>query len=687
MSEEEEFEFRLRLEREQAQRPADVPSPEGRPFEAKPPRTPATTAEKIAANPATRMFTGAARPLIGGLEYINQAIHKVVPGYPPESPLGSSLRQLDIMAEKGKEEQGLPTKVLGGAAEFGGQVLSPAYLKIMKALGPAKGLMGRIGQGATLGAAAGTLEPVDTADPEDYWAKKYEQQLTGLGVGGVFPPLLSLGKLGGQAADQFTRPFAFRNTKGGVFDTLTGGKLTPGIEKDLREIYGDLAGDSRQRIQSALSRQAGKTISGEKKTVAQVLAEQESRIGQVTGLNLQKMEKDLSKATATGDILPAIEASQKAGRAAAIDKIAGTKIAQQSNIATRDINKDIFYKKAFKSGFPIKRVPNPYMLSTGPTIRKTRKLTQTTTPDRIPDAGMMLSGMQKPPVKKQVSIGYSVSSPKTIKDVIKGDDELKSLFKNPFIRDAMPTAKKLSEADGVIFEVNPTAYLHNIKLAIDDQLKVVGDSALKGTTRNKVMAVKNQLIALLAKRNPDYDKARLKMIEDSLPIDKQNVGLELKKILTSPLDKEKGATMATAIADPERLLKKTTGGFYKDLKSIIPEHEATVNRVVDELQTKATLAANQAKKQGVGGLLKESVEPMLPTLLHRPTMLANYMLKQVGKNMGPVYEKMAIKLQTDPKLMNEILKRPANDAERKILEQLMSRLAVVGASQQAAEDR
>ena len=113
--------------------------------------------DRLAANPLTRFATGAASPVLGAME--------MIPG-----DIGAYWAQknkaMSGLVEEGKKKQDDITSAVGNVAEFGGTMLSPAFLKLAKALPAAKTGADLMKQGAVIGAAAGLTSPTGKSGNE-----------------------------------------------------------------------------------------------------------------------------------------------------------------------------------------------------------------------------------------------------------------------------------------------------------------------------------------------------------------------------------------------------------------------------------------------------------------------------------------------------------------------------------------
>ena len=105
-----------------------------------------TPAELASANPMARVAVGAASPILGAMEMFGL-----------RSP--EARRQLAEMQERGNKALGFGAA--GTTADISGNVLSPAWMGLNKAMPVATSLGQRVAQGAELGALSGVTTPGD----------------------------------------------------------------------------------------------------------------------------------------------------------------------------------------------------------------------------------------------------------------------------------------------------------------------------------------------------------------------------------------------------------------------------------------------------------------------------------------------------------------------------------------------
>ena len=135
--------------------------------------------DRLAANPLTRFAIGAASPVLGAMEMIPGDIGDY---------FAQNNKAMSDWVKEGKKKQDDITSAVGNVAEFGGTMLSPAFLKLAKALPAAKTVPDLIKQGARIGGIAGLTSPTGISGEEG--AKKHVVQ-AGIGVvgGGVLTPV------------------------------------------------------------------------------------------------------------------------------------------------------------------------------------------------------------------------------------------------------------------------------------------------------------------------------------------------------------------------------------------------------------------------------------------------------------------------------------------------------------------
>lgn len=236
----------------------------------------------------------------------------------------------------------------------------------------------------------------------------------------------------------------------------------------------------------------------------------------------------------------------------------------------------------------------------------------------------------------------------------RADPQLMQLADDPYIRQALPDAVRLSKSQGVTFQSNPTAFVHNVKISLDKMLTRTGDTALARGERAQVMDVKNRLVGWLENKAPEYGAARTTYAAMSKPINQMEVGQYLEGKLTAPLEggTQRANVFATAVRDAAGTLRRATTNEarFKALTDVLdPAQVQVVNAIRDDL-ARAAETARQAKAGGAAAPRATDIATAaergvrLPNLLNRVTAVANDIISRLR---GKIDSKLAIQLATE----------------------------------------
>jgi hypothetical protein len=204
--------IKARIAKIRAERGTAKPAPAKPAFEAEAERIAgATPADLVAGSAPVRFAVGAGSQVLGAMQGVEKKPMAFGPAGIPmiignaiRQQLGipgadESLRGFDAMKKRGMEAYGNDrvseavgldedTDVVGTL----GATMSPAALKVVKALKADPTAMGRIAQGTGLGAGFGAVAPV--TEGEDYEGTKGAQIATGAAVGAAIPGTIEGGK-------------------------------------------------------------------------------------------------------------------------------------------------------------------------------------------------------------------------------------------------------------------------------------------------------------------------------------------------------------------------------------------------------------------------------------------------------------------------------------------------------------
>lgn len=235
----------------------------------------------------------------------------------------------------------------------------------------------------------------------------------------------------------------------------------------------------------------------------------------------------------------------------------------------------------------------------------------------------------------------------------------KSIMGNPYVKEAVPDAMKLAQANQIDPKTNLTQFLHYVKIGLDKQLGRTGDTALHETEKKAAQDVKKQLLGWLKKQNPLYDEARetFKVLSD--PINRMQVGQQMEEALISPLGTaERSATFAQAMRNTPATIKKATGQrVYDDLADVLTAQEMqSVRNVLSDL-TRKDAAARLARGTGLSGheAIPGNVGLPIPNLLSRPAMLTNFLMRHAGQSAeGKIAQRAALQYLNPARLAQEL---------------------------------
>ena len=248
----------------------------------------------------------------------------------------------------------------------------------------------------------------------------------------------------------------------------------------------------------------------------------------------------------------------------------------------------------------------------------------------------------------------------------RADPQLMQLADDPYIKQAMPDAARLSASQGVTFENNPTRYIHNVKISLDKMLTKTGETALASTERAQVGNIKTRLVNWLEGKAPGYREARTTFAAKSKPINQMEVGQYLEGKLKTPLEAggERAGVFANAVNDAPNTLRRATTGEarFNALTDILtPEQADIVMAIRDDLAREAKTNI-QAKKGAAAAprvsQLASQTEGM-PALLNRFATIANTVYNRL---QGQIDHKLAIEIAAemlDPKLAAAAVEKAA----------------------------
>ena len=307
-------------------------------------------AEMMAGTPGARFALGAASPFLGAAQLVSEAAgNRGVTehlsrledmkrrGMSPAAELQRLREGREVLARMpgyeaavaridkdiaalGENPSARPQDAGFDAAGMVGTVLSPAALAAMR-IPTAGSVLGRVGQGAALGATFGAASPV--TDPDSFWGRKLAQMGVGATIGGVIPPAIDVGTRVAGAAKRILDPL-----------------LPGGSERGAARILSEAAGPKRAAIEAELARDQV-LVPGAIPTGPEAAA----RAGSPEFAALQRIAAE-HRPSAYSDIGRA----QELARQGAIQRVGQTPADVEAAITYRKLASDPLYRAAREAG-------------------------------------------------------------------------------------------------------------------------------------------------------------------------------------------------------------------------------------------------------------------------------------------------------------------------------------------------
>lgn len=262
---------------------------------------------------------------------------------------------------------------------------------------------------------------------------------------------------------------------------------------------------------------------------------------------------------------------------------------------------------------------------------------------------------------------------KAFAETTRADPTLAKLAEDPFFKRAIPDAIDLAASKGINAKDNLTQFLHYVKTGLDKQLSRTGDTALAATEKEAVQSVKAKLNAWMDEKNPAYGYARRRFADLSKPINEMQVGQGLQEKLAAPLGtQERAASFASAVRSPESLIKAEVGGPARKLEDLLtPEQLGAVNAVGSDLGRKAQFE-RLARGTNLGGAGMQP-DNLLPNLLSRPAMVANWISKKLGHNLEDKVTTIAGRQYLNPQELAASLADKPISVRKRLIDELLQR--------------
>ncbi len=191
--------------------------------------------------------------------------------------------------------------------------------------------------------------------------------------------------------------------------------------------------------------------------------------------------------------------------------------------------------------------------------------------------------------------------------------------------------------------------------------------------RRQLMVVKKSLENQINKVESIQGQATKQYAIDSLPLNQMDLWSAMKDKFISPTGKEAPGSYLRALRDETKLIKEATGfkrGTGID-KIFNKEQSALAARLAAEMEMEIVKKrmASEVNLPGVGKAA-QAIEPQLPNMLMRETMVANFILKTLAKNANVDVNIAAANILKDPKALAGVLKQVKVDNRPGVLKAL-----------------
>jgi hypothetical protein len=558
------------------------------------------------------------------------------------------------------------------------------------ALPAATGVLGRAGVAAAQGGAVSAASPTYG---EDFGSQKAGQIASGTALGGISSLGLDALKGAGYVIGEAVRPIT-KKGRALILD-LYQRKLVPE--------------QARAPIAQALA-EGGEIVANSKPTAGELMA----RIPESTSLaSHQAILEKMSNPVATAPYFAARREAQEAARLAPIDLIAGTPddmaSAIQARKAATDPMRDAALMRANVAGEALPGLREKVTRGERDIRKSFAQLKDM--PERASrrDGDALLSAVELHGVPPKPLL----SQRDIVKRQLLEEQIANRIAETASAKDAIAQMK-----EGGMKALRPDSILKNIEGAMKDRefraSELVGKTL--GHVRERIDALTSRegnidafdlymvrkelgnVIARFSEETKTFDKkltagvlSKIQNVIDdaiedaggkgwreyleeyskrSVDIDRMQKGVQLRKALRSSLDTKERGTAFGSMVDEERdeLAKKLSGEQLRSVEAV----KADLARYDEYLK--------RVRQSTSGGqVIPGGVEPMLPNLLSRPAMLANFIMKKAGESAEDKIAREAMRRYLDdPNAIASALLRPTVQPRyEQIINAVMQRAPVV----------
>lgn len=271
---------------------------------------------------------------------------------------------------------------------------------------------------------------------------------------------------------------------------------------------------------------------------------------------------------------------------------------------------------------------------------------------------------------------------------------LNKFLNKPSFKKALKGAKNIAAERGIPWpkegEPFTVEQLKLIKQRIAGQIKV---KAQKGTiTDQEHQAVTETLTKFsswLKTKSKAFSEAESAHIKNVHPINRIEVAREMSKRLSKAHEGDLTSStesidrFVSGLREPTKMLKTGTGfARFKNLEQAVPEDAGTYKRIASALLNKQMGERLARMKESSLKNIDGELVLQLPHLLSTPVVIANAILKRMGRDVTPKIHKALSEAMSSPNKLLDVLEEPATSKSRQILVKAL--MTAQKASQQSA---
>lgn len=252
----------------------------------------------------------------------------------------------------------------------------------------------------------------------------------------------------------------------------------------------------------------------------------------------------------------------------------------------------------------------------------------------------------------------------------------------PSVRAALKEAADAAAETGSYFphqagQEFTVANLQRIKKALADQLsKKSLTSELGPTQKAEITGTLSQFTGWLSNKSPAWKAARLQYAEDSVPINRMQIGQKLEDALRSPTDTERAGAFATAMRNEAKTIKSASGKqIYTKLEDALDPNQMKSLRDVET--SLATLAEHRRLASAGGDSTRRTMEEMVKvphsTGIFMPSVtVIRMMLNRLeGRAQTSHMKELASLMRSDPQALANAMEAAQTPAQRRMISHAM----------------